>query len=46
MALLGGPRSFVGLDVGSHGIKVVGLGPAGVRFRVLYPGKGESPRSG
>lgn len=42
MALFGS-KSFVGLDVGSHAIKVVELAPAGSRFRVLHAGSGEMP---
>lgn len=38
-----GSRSFVGLDVGSHAIKVVELAPAGTRYRVLHTGIGETP---
>jgi type IV pilus assembly protein PilM len=42
MALFGA-KSFVGLDIGSHEIKVVELGPAGGRFRVLHMGSADTP---
>jgi len=38
-----GPKSFVGVDVGSHAIKVVELGASGARFRVLHAGIGDTP---
>src|SRR3970040_3006764 len=42
MALFGS-KSFVGVDVGSHAIKVVELGRVGQRFKVLHAGQGETP---
>jgi len=42
MALFGS-KSFVGVDVGSHAIKVVELAGAGPRFKVLHAGQGETP---
>ncbi len=42
MALFGS-KSFVGLDIGSHGIKVVELSPLNQRFRVLHAGVGQTP---
>lgn len=42
MALFGS-KSFVGLDIGSHAIKVVELIPAGGRYRVLHVGSGDMP---
>lgn len=42
MALFGA-KSFVGVDIGSHAIKVVELAPAGGRFRVLHAGVGDTP---
>ncbi len=42
MALFGA-KSFIGLDVGSHGIKVVELAPVDHRFRVLHAGTVPTP---
>jgi len=42
MALFGS-KSFVGLDIGSHEIKVVELAPAGSRYRVLHVGSADTP---
>ena len=42
MALFGSKR-LVGVDIGSHAIKVVELAPAGQRFKVLHAGSGETP---
>jgi type IV pilus assembly protein PilM len=42
MALFGA-KSFVGLDIGSHGIKIVELIPAGSRYRVLHVGSADTP---
>jgi type IV pilus assembly protein PilM len=42
MGLLGS-KSFVGLDIGSHAIKVVELIPAGGRYRVLHVGVTDTP---
>ncbi len=36
-------KSFVGLDIGSHDVKVVELGRAGSRFRVLHAGMAQTP---
>ena len=36
-------KSFVGLDIGSHTIKVVELAPAGGRFQVLHAGVADTP---
>lgn len=37
-------KSFVGLDIGSHGVKVAQLSPgAGGRFRLTHTGSGEIP---
>lgn len=38
-----GSKSFVGLDVGSHTIKVVELAPVDHRFRVLHAGTAPTP---
>ncbi len=38
-----GSKTFVGLDVGSHGIKVVELAPVDHRFRVLHAGTAPTP---
>ncbi len=38
-----GAKSFVGLDIGSHEIKVVELAPAGSRYRVLHVGSADTP---
>src|SRR5712692_7859430 len=38
-----GAKSFVGLDIGSHEIKVVELVPAGSRYRVLHMGSADTP---
>lgn len=43
MALFGS-RSFVGVDIGSHAIKVAELGAAGSgRYRILHVGSGPTP---
>ncbi len=42
MALFGS-KSFVGLDVGSHAIKIVELAPVDHRFRVLHAGVASTP---
>jgi type IV pilus assembly protein PilM len=38
-----GAKSFVGLDIGSHEIKVVELAPAGGRYRVIHLGSADTP---
>jgi len=38
-----GSKSFVGLDVGSHGIKVAELAPFDHRYRVLHTGTAQTP---
>ncbi|MDQ7842932.1 MAG: type IV pilus assembly protein PilM [Armatimonadota bacterium] len=38
-----GPKSYVGVDIGSRAIKVVELAPAGQRYRLLHAGMGETP---
>jgi len=38
-----GSKTFVGLDVGSHAIKVVELAPAGAEYRILHAATGDSP---
>src|SRR3989442_2099331 len=42
MALFG-PKRFVGLDIGSHAIKVVELAPGGGKYRVVHAGFAEPP---
>jgi type IV pilus assembly protein PilM len=37
------PKSFVGLDVGSHSIKAVELAGGGARHHLLHAGSGETP---
>lgn len=38
-----GGKRFVGIDVGSHAVKVVELAPAGSRFKVVHAAIGDTP---